>query len=133
MQNRRPIAMPYTITTHQRIYKAGLPTGFVRSHRQTADTPEEAREAVIEATGGAYSIAEHNSTLDAIAALPESGGIIGPLPDGLMIDVQPIPGDTGMLHGPNRKCHIRDCPDPTMHVQGRYCAPHTFTRLPQEP
>ena len=36
------------------------------------------------------------------------------------------PIQTGIVHGPPRRCEITGCPDPAMHVGGLRCAPHTF-------
>lgn len=44
--------------------------------------------------------------------------------------VEPVNVHTGILHGPYRKCAVLDCPEPTLHLQGRWCPDHTFTRLP---
>lgn len=38
---------------------------------------------------GNYLAAEHPDALELVAALPESGGTVGPLPDGTVIEVRP--------------------------------------------
>lgn len=87
--------MPYVITTRQhvspgerivvdalesvgtRVVIAGEPI----VSRVAVATLEEARRAIVDTYGGVYGY---------LVALSESGGTVGPLPDGTIIDVMPV-------------------------------------------
>lgn len=75
--------------------------GIWRARHRLVDTPEEAREAVVEiidgygwgsATGADATYAELEREA---MALPEAGGTVGPLPDGTVIEVAALSSDGG--------------------------------------
>lgn len=84
--------MPYIITTHT--YGWAMPGhGTHSATRRAVATLDEARAAAHTSA----NMPATPSTLDAlmgvraaIDALPESGGTVGPLPDGTVIEVEPI-------------------------------------------
>lgn len=85
--------MPYIVTTTTPVEVADFNDPLpVESHVAVA-TLDEARDAAIEATGGAFSVAEHNAILAAVAAFTAEGGTVGPLPDGTTIAVEPAGWD----------------------------------------
>jgi hypothetical protein len=94
--------MPYVITTTRTVMGGYTLPGERESAeyvtRHAVATLDEARTAAIEATGGAFSIAEHEASLDAVAAFTESGGTVGPLPDGTVIRVARLPIDQMQTH-----------------------------------
>lgn len=78
--------MPYIITTTT--YPAGSPMPNGQTRRAVA-TPDEAREDV-EQIAAECQIPDHEwrGLVDCINTLPESGGTVGPLPDGTLIEVR---------------------------------------------
>lgn len=71
--------------------------------RHAVETIEEAREHIVEGVGipEPETWAELNATHASIAELPESGGTVGPLSDGTIIEVRPVTyaelrGDAGL-------------------------------------
>lgn len=84
--------MPYIITTkpRPRLKWHGSCVPGVESRRAVA-TLEEAQDAVPEMMHGRHNldVAAIASTAHALISLPDSGGTIGPLPDGTEIEVSP--------------------------------------------
>ena len=100
--------MPYVITTSN--MEAGTASGIARSQSRVAvATLEEARQSV-------WEIADERDTTGrdvegpvlACRSLTESGGTIGPLPDGTIIEVKPIlPSDLWRAVGQPGDMHAR--------------------------
>jgi hypothetical protein len=95
--------MPYIITTRRRESLGWRPTGEVESakvwevkSRRAVATLDEAREAahgiVNRAPAGRAEQYTSSPGRDAMT-LPESGGTVGPLPDGTIIEVAPVGRD----------------------------------------
>lgn len=84
--------MPYIVTTHELDETSGMPTPPMNRPYAVA-TLEDARDYVIDELGHIYDgfelpvSDEHNQRA---AELTESGGTIGPLPDGYVIEVQRV-------------------------------------------
>lgn len=82
--------MPYTICVN-------MPGCLPEQDPVAAATIEEARDIAateVECSstwiGSEYTMSDFTALARAAGTLPEQGGIIGPLPDGYVIDVQPI-------------------------------------------
>jgi len=83
--------MPYIITTHTRKDAIERSVGLApRPSRRAVATLEEARDVAEDAVIGEGRFDNDEAFLAAIVALPESGGTIGPLPDGTVIEVTPF-------------------------------------------
>jgi hypothetical protein len=84
--------MPYAITT-KRPRREGIPVSaadFVIASRRAVATLEEAREECDKIVRlRAKDPDEFERLIWASMALPESGGTVGPLPDGAVIEVAP--------------------------------------------
>jgi hypothetical protein len=74
--------MPYTIATRQHPTYNGTVT------RRAVATLDEAREAIVAAGRIPPSGHVYPAALMAAESLPESGGRVGPLPDGTVIEVR---------------------------------------------
>lgn len=87
--------MPYVITTHC------LPSAAPTTTRRAVATLEEAFNAAPEPVRNAFWAARL-----ALMALPESGGTVGPLPDGTVIEVErvwwPDLADAAGMIGPHQ-------------------------------
>jgi hypothetical protein len=90
--------MPYIVITTDTLLYAEDPTAEfepdakpVQQIRTAVATLDEARGAAdrIVLDGYADSFKSANDDRNALLALPESGGTIGPLPDGTVIEVRP--------------------------------------------
>lgn len=85
--------MPYTITTHRPgKHERPIEDGDRYSRRAVA-TLEDAREHLRCELPGAYEWITDGDYADMMAdivALPESGGTVGPLPDGTVIEVAQV-------------------------------------------
>lgn len=79
--------MPYVITTRTEGRQPGREFDARYSRRAVATLDEVKRYAHSAASELGYSKPEHH---DAIEALPESGGTVGPLPDGTTIEVEAV-------------------------------------------
>jgi len=104
--------MPYVITTATPLRGEPVHESLDRITRTAVATLEEAREAAAEVAGTAYSdewIMAHANRgtvaplIDAAWDLPESGGTVGPLPDGTVIEVRrrswpDLQADAGLGH-----------------------------------
>jgi hypothetical protein len=84
--------MPYIIETRYAPGTAEYAAKLPPKSRYAVATLDEAREITLEAIGAtceAYPQSDgEDDALDATISLPESGGTIGPLPDGTVIQVQ---------------------------------------------
>lgn len=96
--------MPYIVTTRKPYpYKAAnaVPPDATIDTRTAVATLDDARGHARVSLGGAlgWQVVEHRTAID---ELPESGGTIGPLPDGSMIEVRPVDGMTlrGLVQAP---------------------------------
>lgn len=83
--------MPYVITTKRKMATAPIGAFQVESRRAAA-TLEEARKAAHDtmfdrAMESAWAEGSNAANWQAVNDLPESGGTVGPLPDGTVIEV----------------------------------------------
>lgn len=76
--------MPYIVTVNQ----PGCPP---EADPTAVATIEEARDAAVDHITGTPNTADGEWTLlQACQALAETGGVVGPMPDGYVIDVRPV-------------------------------------------
>jgi hypothetical protein len=81
--------MPYIVTTERELPSAEDSSTLTYRERRAVATLEKARLVVREAvfTGSALTAP---AIWNSIAVLPESGGTVGPLPDGTVIEVEAV-------------------------------------------
>lgn len=80
---------PYVVTTKRPNCSQGARCTHATVARRAVATLEEAKTTILDMPGCRW--------LDAVALINESGGTVGPLPDGTVIQVEAI-GQHGMRH-----------------------------------